>query len=101
GLIGAGPFDVSQFCETEIEYLNCVSAATIRFEPDVIGFEIAMNDSLLMSFFDGGRRLIENVNHPIDRKLIFFREDVGKRAAVEVLHYQISDSLAVDTRKTE
>ena len=37
--------NLTQLGETEVENLNRVSTSAIRFEPDVIRLQIAMNDS--------------------------------------------------------
>src|SRR5712692_6626691 len=96
--------DVSGLCEfrnAEIEDLNAVTAEAVWFQPDVVGFQIAMNDALLMRFMHRGTDLFEDVHDPIERQAFFFDQHVAERAAVEIFHYQISnppDSIAGKTK---
>src|SRR5213078_228009 len=54
-------------------------------EPDVVGFEIAMDDALLMRFVYGRADLFEYVHRPFERQAFLFREYVAEREA-EVGH---------------
>jgi hypothetical protein len=75
--------------DTEVEDLNGVTAALIWFEPDVIGFEVAVNYSLKMRLVDCGANLFEDIERPRDRKVLFFFEDLAERAAVEIFHHEV------------
>src|SRR5262245_57059154 len=44
-----------------------------------------------MRFFDCGTHLFENVDHPRDRKPPFLCNDLRQRAAIEILHHEISN----------
>src|SRR5689334_21867585 len=91
----------AELCNSEIKHLNAIAAETIRLEPDVVGLEIAMNDSLLVSFVNCGTNLIENVSNPFERQLLFFSQHVTKRAAVEILHHEVSHLTGLHSCETK
>src|SRR5207245_2557474 len=43
--------------------------------------------------------LFENVYHPLERQRLLFGQHVAQRAAIEILHYEVSDALGACARK--
>ena len=93
--------DRFELCDTEVEHLNGVAAALVRFEPDVVGFEIAVDDALRVGFVYGGADLFEDVDGPRDGEILLLFEDLAKRAAVEILHHEIRDLAFFRLRESE
>jgi hypothetical protein len=60
-----------------------------------------MDDALLVRFVNRGTHLLENIGHPFERETFLFREHVAKRAAVEILHHEVSDLTGLHVCKTE
>ncbi len=98
---GCGECLVAVFGEAEIEDFDSVAAAPVRFEPDVVRLEVAMNDAGLVGFLHGGAHLFQDIDDPFDRKAGLLGEHFGQRAAVEVLHDQISDPPAAQRGESE
>src|SRR6185503_18942065 len=92
---------LAEFRDTKIEDLDAIAAETIRFEPDVVRLQVAMDDALLVCFVNGGTNLIENVRDPLERQALLFRQNVAKCAAVQILHHEVSDLTVFHARKTE
>ena len=77
--------------DTKIEHLHGIAAALIWFEPDIVGFEIAVDDALAVGFVDGRADLFEDIERPGDRQVLFLVKYLAERAAVEVFHHEIRD----------
>src|SRR3954449_13256062 len=60
-----------------------------------------MDDALLVRFVNRGTDLIEDVSDPLEWQTLFFREHVAERAAVEILHHEVSDLAGVDVCETK
>ncbi len=60
-----------------------------------------MDDALLVCFVNGGTHLFENVGHPFERETFLFRQHITERAAVEILHHEVSNLTRLNVRKTE
>jgi hypothetical protein len=56
-----------EFRDTEIQNFYGVTAALVRLEPNVVGLEIAVDDSLFVSRVDGRTNLLENIERPAHR----------------------------------
>src|SRR6185369_11424929 len=82
---------ITKLDQAEVEHLDGVTTTTIRLEPDIIRLEISMNDAGAMGLFDSRANLFEDVDHPRDRQRTFFSNDLSERAAIEILHDEISD----------
>src|SRR5690606_29545565 len=89
------------FRYSEIENFYRITAALIRFEPNVVGFQIAMDNSLLMRFVDGGRYLFDDVERPTYGQAFFFVKNFAERTAIEIFHYEVRDLAVFGMRKTE
>ena len=50
-----------------------------------------MDDAQAVSLVNSRTHLIENIHHPTRGQPPFLVQDLGQRAAIEVLHYQIRD----------
>lgn len=53
----AGPSIPIPFCQTEVNAINLVAMASDSHE-EVIGFDIAMDEALVMDVFDAGNHLV-------------------------------------------
>src|ERR1051325_12065083 len=94
----------SRFAElgdAKIEYFDAVTSEPIWLEPDIVGLQSAMDDALLVCFVHRGTHLIENVGPPLERETFLLEQHVAERAAVEILHHEISDFAGFDIRETE
>src|ERR1044072_8022170 len=60
-----------------------------------------MNDSGTMRFFDRRTHLFEDVDHPRDREPPFLGNDLRQRAAIEILHHEISNWTIPSVRDAE
>ncbi len=58
-----------------------------------------MDDALLVRLVYGRANLFEKVYHPLERQRLLFGEHVAERAAIEILHDEVSDALRAGTRK--
>src|SRR6266403_898683 len=85
----------------KIEHLNSITTKSVRLEPDVIGFQIAMDDALLMCFMDGRANLLQNINDPIERQAILLEQHVTQGAPVEVFHHQIGNTFSAAARESK
>src|SRR5262249_30667296 len=92
---------VAQFRKTEVEHFDRVAAASIRLKPYVVRFQIAMDDPVIVRFADCRADLIDYIDYPRKRQSLILFDHFAQRAAVKVLHNQISDSAAVYGRKSE
>src|SRR5215471_619711 len=86
---------------TEVEHFNAITSEPVRFEPDIVRLEIAMNDALLVRFMNRGTHLIENVGNPLERESLLLRQHIAERAAIEVLHHEVCDLAGLHTRETK
>src|SRR5689334_10069963 len=71
-----------ELCDSEVEDLHGVAAALIGFEPDVVRFEVTVDDALLMRLLHSRTNLFKNIERPSDRKILFFVKYFAQRAAV-------------------
>jgi hypothetical protein len=62
---------------------------------------IAMDDAAAVRLVHCGAHLIEDVDDPRRRETPFLVQDLGERAAVEILHHQIRDVAGGGPRNTE
>src|SRR6185503_15920866 len=46
-------------------------------------------------------RLLQYVDHPVDFEVCLLGQDLGKRAASQVLHHQIGEAIAADGGESE
>src|SRR5258706_8959335 len=83
---------VAQFRNSKIEHLNTITAEAIRLQPDVVGFQVPVNDALLMRFMHRGANLFKNVDYPVKRKSLLFGQHVTQRKPVQLFHYEVSNS---------
>src|SRR4029434_3525427 len=83
-----GQAHFSKFRNTKIEHLNAITTQAVWFEPDVVGFQIPVDDALLMRVVYRRTNLFENIYHPVEWKAGLFGQHVTKRAAVEIFHYE-------------
>src|SRR6185503_14299660 len=90
-----------QLRDSEIEHLHAIATQPVWLEPDVVRLQIAVQNALLMRFLNGAANLLENVHDPIKRQAILFGQHVTQRAAVEIFHHQVSDSIIVVARETK
>ena len=60
-----------------------------------------MDDAKAVGLVSGRTYLIENIHRPARGQLPFLFEDVGERAAIEVLHHQIRDRTRTGAREAE
>src|SRR5258706_674721 len=84
---------VAQFRNSKIEHLNTITAEAIRLQPDVVGFQVPVNDALLMRFMHRGANLFKNVDYPVKRKSLLFGQHVTQRTPVQIFHDEISNSV--------
>src|SRR5678815_307250 len=90
-----------QLGDTEVQYLDAISAQLIGFEPDVVRLQISVNDPLLMRFVNRRANLLQNVDYPIERQALLFCKDIAKSATIEVLHHQVGDRVIACLRETK
>jgi hypothetical protein len=76
---------------TKPKYFYSVAAAAVWLEPDVVGFEISVDDAGLMCCFDRGANLFKNIDDPRDPERAFFGNDFGQRAAIEIFHHEVGN----------
>src|SRR5688572_10008056 len=91
----------TEFRDAEVENLDAITSQAIRFEPDIVGLQIAMDDALLVCFMNRGTDLIENVGNPLEWQTLLFSQNVTERAAVEILHHEVSHLACLHARKAE
>src|SRR4030095_9218022 len=60
-----------------------------------------MDDSLLMGFVDRQTDLLKNVDDPFKWEAFFFRENIAKRAPIEILHDEVGNSALLDPGKAD
>src|SRR5690606_25319620 len=84
-----------------IKHLYGVAAALIRFEPNIIGLQVTMDDPLAVRFMDRGTHLFQNIQCPANRQIAFLFEYLAERAAVEILHYEVSHLAVVGLGKSK
>ena len=65
----------TEFGDAEVENLDAITSEAIRFEPDVVGLQIPMNDALLVCFVNRGTDLIEDVGDPLERQTFLFKQE--------------------------
>ena len=98
---GGALFRFVQLGDAKVQNLDRVAAAAVWLEPNVFGFQITMNDPLLVCFVERRARLFQNVYHPIERQARFFFEDFIERVAVQILHYQVRNLILAYLRKAK
>ena len=101
GSSGSDDFCLGEFRDAKIQHLDAITTETVWLQPDVVRFQIAMNDALLVGFMYGRANLFQNVYRPVERQALFFGEHVAERATIEILHHQISDALFAGSGKTK
>ena len=89
--IDAGHFrrgiaDIPKFRDPEVEHLDAITAEAVRFQPDVVWFQVPVNHALLMGLVHRGANLFENIDYPVERQTLLFSQHVAERATVEVFH---------------
>src|SRR6266404_1055017 len=84
---------LSKFRDAKVEHLDAITSETVGLQPDVVGLQIAMNYALLVGLVYGRANLFQNVDCPVERQAILFSQHVAERAAVKVLHYEVSDAV--------
>src|SRR2546423_1003202 len=89
----------SELRDPKIKHLNSITTKSVRLEPDVIGFQIAMDDALLMCFMNGRANLLQNIYDPIERQAILLEQHVTQGAPVEVFHHQIGNAFSAAARE--
>src|SRR5947207_7466343 len=82
---------LTELRDPKIKHLNSIATKSVWLEPDVVGLQIAMDDSLLVRFMNSRANLLHNIDNPIERQAIFLKQHVTQSAAVEVLHHQIGN----------
>src|SRR5690349_20398943 len=90
-----------EFGYAKVENLYGITAALVRFEPDIVRFQIAVNNSLLMCLMNRGTHLLEDIQGPANRQVVLFVKYLPKRASVEVLHHKIRNLSLAGLGKTE
>ena len=91
----------AKFRNTKVQDLDPVTSETSWLQPDVVGLQISVNDSLLVSFMNCRTNLFENIHHPVERQTLLFGQDVAERTTVEVLHDEVSNPTVVNTGESE
>src|SRR5215207_1748974 len=81
-----------KLCDSEVEDLDRVAATLVRLEPDVVRFQISVNNTLLVGFLHGRANLLEDVECPSNGEILLLFQDLTERAAVEIFHGEISGS---------
>src|SRR5215213_4685853 len=60
-----------------------------------------MDDALLVCFVNGRANLIEDVGDPLERQTLLLCQNVAERAAVEILHHEVSNLAGFYLRETK
>src|SRR5438132_1628309 len=78
-----------------------MTAASIRFEPDIIWFQITMDDALPVCLVYRRTDLLHDIDNKSKRQTAFLLEHIAERTAIKVFHNQISDLPLAHLREAE
>lgn len=87
--------------DAEVEHLGAVAAEAVRFEPDVVRLEVAVDDALPVRFLDRAADLFEDLDRPLEGQAGLLGQHGGEAAAVQVLHDEIGDAAVGRGREAE
>ena len=63
--------NLREFGDAEVEHFDSIATEPVRFEPDVFGFQIAMDNSLLVGFMHRRANLLQDIHYPLQRQPLF------------------------------
>src|ERR1051326_715183 len=85
----------------EVLGLDGVAATAVWLEPDIVWFEVAVDDACSMCCFHRGANLFQNIDDPRDWKCALLGHDIGQRTAVQVFHDKIGNWSISSLREAE
>src|SRR6187399_2305540 len=76
----------------EVEQLHA-EATGVVYQENVLGFQVAMDDALLVGAAERAARLKDHLERVLDSELSLARKTVGQRFALEQLHHDVGIAL--------
>lgn len=85
---GGGRVGGEDFCDSEIEEFD----GTVRFNEDIAGFEVAVDDEVLVGVVDGGADVAEEAEAGFGGEFVVVAKGVDG-VAFDILHDKVGSSI--------